>query len=110
MMKIIRHWDDANVMGVVMVCARQQSRWPETLDERREQSPGTHVEMGRTLLYRFCSTYSLPALLALLFPFPCAVPLPDPGLDPDEDPGAGYAFMMLANVAGTGGGDGWVTK
>lgn len=66
--------------------------------------------MGRSLLSGFCSTYSLSALLTLPFPFACAAPLPDPGLEPDEDPGAGYAFMILANVAGTEGGDGWVTK
>ena len=47
---------------------------------------------------------SLPPLLALPLTFPLGS-LVEPG--PDSVPaGPGYAFMMLAKVAGTGGGDG----
>ena len=51
--------------------------------------------------------YSLPPLLALplLIPLPltCIVSFVDSGA---AGPGPGYAFMMLAKVAGTDGGDG----
>jgi len=52
--------------------------------------------------------YSLPPLLALPLEVPLAFAgsLVEPGLDSGAaGPGPGYAFMMLAKVAGTCGGD-----
>jgi len=73
-----------------------QSNKPEEINQKSEV---------RTSIRKY---YSLPPLLPLplMFPLVIAVPLVEPGLGSGAaGPGPGYACMMLARVAGTGGGD-----
>jgi hypothetical protein len=86
-----------------------RSAFRETLSQRKSDMQIDRRKSRRKILNDTVSVnYSLPPLLALplIFPLACPGSLAEPDLD-SGPPGPGYAFIMLARVAGTGGGDGW---